>query len=309
MTADATLAPLTVAVTTRDRPQALARCLGSLDLLGNAVRQILVADDASRVPPGAVIAALPERVRHRIRVINMPDAPGLIVGRNRMIEQAETEYVLILDDDAFVLDGRGICASLALLDGDPTLAAVAFAQAELNGAPWPATMQPAPVSYRCYVPAFIGFGHLMRRSTFLRLGGYDESFVIQGEERDWCLRALDAGFRVVYLPDVRVGHAADPGGRSPVRYLRYVVRNDCLSALRHEPLPLPLLSVPLRMRRYFTMRRSGGVDDPGGFRWLVGEILAAVPSAAWSHRVRWRTLREWRQMRREPPPYPAGSFA
>jgi len=102
---------------------------------------------------------------------------------------------------------------------------------------------------------------------------------------------------------VRVAHVPDVSGRSPARYLRFVVRNDCLSALRHEPLPLPLVTLPVRLRRYLTMRRAGGVADAGGFRWLLGEIVAALPSAVSSHRVRWATWRRWRRLQRERPAY------
>ncbi len=307
--ADVPTLALTVAVTTRNRPQALLRCLTSLSLLGDLVGEVLIADDASDEPLEEVLARLPEDLRRKVEVLRMPERPGLIVGRNRMIQRAANDLVLLLDDDAFVLESSGIGKSLALLATDPTLAAVAYAQAEANGEPWPSSMQPAPVGYRCYVPSFIGYAHLLRRSTFLALGGYDETFVIQGEEKEWCLRALDAGLRVVYLPDVRVAHVPDPSGRDSVRYLRYVIRNECLAALRREPLPLPFLTVPLRLRRYFTMRRHLQVSDPAGFRWLVREIVAALPSAGSGGRVRWATLRRWRRMRRERPPYPPQAVA
>ncbi len=49
-----------------------------------------------------------------------------------------------------------------------------------------------------------------------------ESFEFYGEERDYCLRQIDAGYRTVYLPDYLVIHEPDPSGRSRQRYLRYV---------------------------------------------------------------------------------------
>ena len=81
---------------------------------------------------------------------------------------------------------------------------------------------------------------------FLALGGYRESFVFYGEEKEYCLRLLDRGYRVVYLPDALVVHAQDAGGRTPQRYLRYVTRNDCLNALYNEPLWRAAWLVPAR---------------------------------------------------------------
>ena len=88
----------------------------------------------------------------------------------------------------------------------------------------------------CYVPSFIGFAHLVRRETFVAIGGYRESFEFYGEEKDYCRRLIDAGFRTVYLPDALVMHEPDQAGRSKQRYLRYVTRNDCLNALYNDPL-------------------------------------------------------------------------
>jgi GT2 family glycosyltransferase len=296
-------ATLTVGILTRNRPRALARCLDALPLLGHLVSEVIVVDDASDVHVGPVLARAPEELRGRIRLIEQPSGAGGIAGRNRMVREASNEFVLSLDDDAFVLESDGIRQGVDVLATDAEVAAVAFAQAEANGDPWPAPMQPAPVSYRCYVTAYIGFAHLLRRSAFLAAGGYDESFVFYGEEKDWCLRALHAGARVVYLPDVRVAHVPDRSGRNASRYLRYVIRNDCLSALRREPLPLPLVSVPVRLRRYFMMRRHGGVADPGGFAWLLRELAAALPTVRLGGRVSWATLRRWRRIHREHPAY------
>ena len=65
-------------------------------------------------------------------------------------------------------------------------------------------------------------------STFPEIGGYRESFGFYGEEKDLCLRLLDAGYVTVYLPEALVAHVPDDSGRSQQRYLRFVSRNDCL---------------------------------------------------------------------------------
>ena len=105
-------------------------------------------------------------------------------------------------------------------------------------------MQPAPVSYRCRVAAFIGFAHLLRRRAFHEVGGYREDLHFYGEEKGLCAQLLKAGYQVVYMPDVLVAHVPDPGGRSTARYLRYVVRNDCLFALHNLPWPAACVQLP-----------------------------------------------------------------
>jgi hypothetical protein len=113
---------------------------------------------------------------------------------------------------------------------------------------------------------------------------------------------LDAGLDVVYMPLARVVHTADLSGRSHSKYIRHTIRNDCLGALYNEPFPLPLVSVPLRLRRYVQMR--GTHADPGGLMWIIRDLVRRLPSVLRGRRpVRWATLRRWRRLRREWPAY------
>jgi GT2 family glycosyltransferase len=295
---------LTVGITTRNRAGSLLRCLASIQLIDDLVSEIIVVDDSSEPPIGEMLRQAPDAVRSRMRFIEQPGAQGPIVARNTIMRLAARDLVLNLDDDAFVIEGAAVRNALRVLEEHPSVAAVACAQAEADGSPWPAAMQPSPAGYPCYVPTFIGFAHVLRRQVFLELGGYQESFHFYGEEKDYCLRLLNAGYDVVYLPDARVAHVPDPSGRSNARYLRYVIRNDCLSALYNEPLPMALVTVPIRVARYVAMRRHGDVKDPGGLRWVIGELLSSVP-AVWRTRkpMRWASIRRWRHLRRTWPAF------
>ena len=294
--------PLTVGVSTRNRPQSLARCLASLEALDRLIAEIIVVDDAGEVSLEHALATLPPSVRHKLSIVRQEASRGCIAGRNAIVRAATSPYVLQLDDDAYVIDASAVGRGLELMAAHDQVAAVAYAQAEADGSPWPASMQPSAASYRCQVPAYIGFAALLRRSTFLDVGGYRESFFFYGEEKDLCMRALDAGHQVVYLPDALVAHVPDPSGRSQTRYLRYVIRNDCLCALYNEPLPMALLSVPVRLARYVSIRRHRSVADPDGFQWILGELVAALPDV-WRTRtpMRWASVRRWRTLRAAPP--------
>jgi GT2 family glycosyltransferase len=291
---------LTIGITTRNRHGALKRCVESLRHLEHLAPEILVFDDASDEPVATTLAAQP-----RLHIIRDDRGPGNIVGRNTLMAQATAEVVLLLDDDAALLEAGGVERALEILSSDDEVAAVAFAQANEDGRPWPETMQPARGQSPRYIAAFIGFAHILNRDVFLRLGGYRESFVFYGEEKEYCLRLLDRGFRVVYLPDALVVHAQDAAGRTPQRYLRYVTRNDCLNALYNEPLWRVVWLVPARLVLYFRMRSQWKVDDPAGLRWILTEIAANARSA-WQARkpVSRRTLSAWRRLRDGHAPYP-----
>src|SRR5437899_2276333 len=114
---------LTIGITTKNRPAALAACLASLDILRGLAPEVLVFDDASDPPAGTVVPAhaLP------VRFIRDVDAPGYIVGRNRLVREASAASVLLLDDDTAILSRESVDEALGVLDRDPRIGAIAFA--------------------------------------------------------------------------------------------------------------------------------------------------------------------------------------
>ncbi len=297
---------LTIAITGRERPLALIRCLESLAALAHPAPEVLIFDDGSAAPLSVALAersfALP------YRVIRDEGAPGYIAGRNRLVREASAPRVLLLDDDAALLGREAVAAALAVMDRDPQAAAIAFAQAGRDGTPWDAAMQPSRSRETCVIPSYIGFAHLLRRDVFLELGGYRESFVFYGEEKDYCLRLIDAGYRTVYLPDALIVHEPDPGGRSKQRYLRYVTRNDCLHSMYNEPLGRALWMVPARLAIYFRMRRTLNVSDRWGWIWIARELAVNAGSVLRDRRpVSRATVDHWKRLRHHPEPYRVGS--
>jgi GT2 family glycosyltransferase len=291
---------LTIGITTRNRPKALTRCLESLHVVTHLSPEVIVFDDDSDVPVDQQLAGL--EFSCPVRVLRATGV-GMIIGRNRMVQAASGSAVLLLDDDAGLLGAQGIEAALDLLDKDPRVAAVGFAQSDRHGTRWDDGMQPSRSRTPCYVPAFIGFAHMVRREVFLAIGGYRETFVFYGEEKEVCLRIMEAGYRTVYLPDALVMHEPDPGGRSQQRYLRYVTRNDCLNALYNEPMHRLVWLLPARMALYFRMRRAWNVSDPWGWAWVLRELAGNAKSIVRDRRpVSSKTVELWKRLRQTPEP-------
>jgi len=288
---------LSIGIQTRNRPDALRACLRSLDLVADLDPEILVFDDGSEPPASTVVDA-----GSRVRVLRGPGPAA--VGRNRLVREAAREFVLLLDDDTILLDGRAVSAALAAIEADPAIAVIAFAQANADGSPWPAAMQPSAAGEPVVVNNFIGFAHLVRRSAFLELGGYREIFEYHGEEKELALRLLEAGRSIVYLPGARIAHVTDPASRNAARYLRLVSRNDCFNSLYNDPAGRMLWMVPARLALYFRMRRGWKIHDPGGAWWVVREVVRCLPRV-WRDRrpVSRATLRRWRALREQPERY------
>jgi GT2 family glycosyltransferase len=297
-----------VCVATRNRVEALVACLNSLTRLGDRRFEVLVLDDASDPPAEpACRPRLDPAVADRVRFFRHEVNTGYIVARNELARAAAGPVIFSLDDDAEVLDTTPL-AGLDVLARDPTVGAVGFPQVGADGTPYPDYMQPAPGGRRCLVPTFYGHGHLLRREVFLRLGGYRDRFWAYGEEKEYCKRLWDAGYRVVYLPDVPIRHVHSPTGRSTLTWLRYGTRNAILDSVYNEPLPLPLVSIPYRLVSYWWGRRAlaaqYGLSDPGGLWWQLRELVRNLPAALRDRRpIRHRTARLWRRLRATHPVY------
>lgn len=295
--------PLTVGICTRDRHESLLRCVRSLRHAEDLVDRIVIVDDASVAPVEPTLrAALGGEAPEGLLVLRAEERIGLSAGRNRVAQAARTPYVLYLDDDALLLSRDSVAQAVAVMRGDASVAGVAFAQSDAEGRLYPPGAQPSPATEPSVVRSFIGFAHQVRREVLLAAGGYRELLGIMGEERELSFRLLDAGFRIVYLPGAPVAHLADPSGRDIPTYLHQTVRNDVLAGLLNEPLPVALGMLPVRLWRYFPMRRHWGGEDPGGFRRIVRAVAQSLPRVRRERRpVRWSTLRAWRDLAASPP--------
>jgi len=51
-----------------------------------------------------------------------------------------------------------------------------------------------------------GSAMFVRRAVYDQIGGFDEAFFMYSEELDWCRRAKNAGWQIVYLPSAQITH-------------------------------------------------------------------------------------------------------
>ena len=143
---------ISVGIATRNRRGSLLRCLASLALIEDMIDEVLVVDDTSDEPLGDLGAEVPPAIARKLRVIVQPGRQGPIVASNTTVRLARNECVLLMDDDAYVIDAAAIRRGVDVFSRHREVGAVAFAQAEADGAAWPAAMQPATATRACYVP-------------------------------------------------------------------------------------------------------------------------------------------------------------
>lgn len=169
--------------------------------------EVLVVDDGSQ--DGSL--ALAGDYGAPVRCLTGPHA-GQCAARNRGARAARGRYLAFLDADDRWLPGK-LARQLQLLEQDPSLDAVfAHVRQFLSGRPG-ATLPSGHDILPGHHPGTL----MIRRATFLRLGGFAED-LRAGEFIDWYLRAREQGLREHMLAEAlmeRRIHEANLGTRRP----------------------------------------------------------------------------------------------
>jgi GT2 family glycosyltransferase len=209
--------------TCRQTREAIESVFSSADSLSKEIR---VIDNASiDETPSVLPAAFPQ-----IHYKRMERNVGFARGVNLAAREASGAFFLLLNSDAWLEPdalrlavgwlranpGCGIAgAQLFYPDGRkqnsianfPSLATELLNKFVLRSL-WPQQFPGKEQEYRepVEVESVIGAFFLVRREVWEQLGGMDERFFFFLEETDFCLRARQAGFLTMHLPQVRVRH-------------------------------------------------------------------------------------------------------
>ncbi len=224
------LKPLaTVVISTRNRQELLRRPI--LSALNQSVPvEVIVADDGSTDGTAEMV----RREFPQVRLIRHDHRRGLIVRRNECTRLASAPVIFSIDDDATYSSQCVVEQTLREFD-DARVGAVAIPCIDVRKEH--TILQRAPDARDVYVTdGFIGTAHAVRRDVFVKLGGYREKLVHQGEEKDFCSRLLDAGF-VVRVSNADPIHHFESPSRDFGRMDFYGRRNDILFAWQNVPMP------------------------------------------------------------------------
>ena len=227
---------LSIIIVSWNVAELLAACLQSIvDSPSASATEVIVVDSGSTDGTLDVLRRFPQ-----VRVLAQAENIGFTRGNNIGLGEARGRALLMLNPDTKILDdalGRmaryldahadvGIVGPHTLnADGStqstrrrfPTLRSALFESTWLQ-----------PYAPKAWLDAYFcadqpddqapyevdwvqGSALMARREVYEQIGGLDEGYVMYSEELDWCHRAKDAGWRVVYVGDAEVIHY---GGQS-----------------------------------------------------------------------------------------------
>ncbi len=197
-----------VVILSLDRAEETAAAIRSALAQTSVSRHVFVVDQGSR-PENLARVAAEVAERHDATLVALDRNHGVAGGRNRGSALGHGRVIFGLDNDAEFADATTLARAVAALDNDQTLAAIgcrillhARDADDLTSWGYPAALLPrAGGSFDSVT--FVGAGHAIRRAAW---DGYDEALFFCWEELDFCLRAIERGWRVRYRGDISVRH-------------------------------------------------------------------------------------------------------
>lgn len=218
-----------IVITTRNRKEELRTVLRSAQCQTVQPEMIVIDDGSTDGTSDMVRGEFPEATLHRF-----DQSRGLIVRRNNGALLAQGKVIFSIDDDAAFSTPRVLEQTLTEFDS-PRIGAVAMPYIEPQKGN--RVLQRAPSRDGLWLTdTFIGTAHALRRDLFLKLGGYREHFVHQGEEPDYCIRMLSTGY-LVRLGRADVIYHYESPSRDFQRMDFFGRRNDLLFAWHNVPSP------------------------------------------------------------------------
>lgn len=281
-----------VIVTMGTRPIELAALLASVEkqdvpaarvvLVGNATPLTDITADVTRIP-------LEE---------NLGCPGGRNVGLRALSESGEVDVVIELDDDGLLVAADVFRRVQQLFASDPGLGIVGFRVADENGVTerrWVPRLRADDPMRGGPVTAFLGGGHAFSMPMLDGIGHWPAEFFFGHEESDLAWRALDAGWTILYEPELVLQHPRTSPARHATHY-RFTARNRVWLARRR--LPVPLIPVYLGVWISLTMAR---MRSAAGLRaWWGGFAEGLRTPCGPREPMKWRTV--WRMTRLGRPP-------
>lgn len=264
--------------------------------------EIIVVDSASA---DDTVEMLLQRFP-QIRLIVQSENVGFTRGNNIALKEARGRYLLLLNPDTEIA-GDAITNMAAYLDQYPAVGIIGPHTLNEDGSTqstrrrfpnfWiglfeSTWLQPyAPKSLLDYyyvtdgtppdetmeVDWVQGSAMMVRREVYEQIGGLDEGYIMYSEELDWCKRAKNAGWRVVFLGEAKIIHYGGKSSEQAVARSHILFQQSKLRYFRkyHGWLTAQALRLFLLLNYLFQLATEVGKSILGHKRTMRRERIHA----------------------------------
>jgi glycosyltransferase involved in cell wall biosynthesis len=197
-----------IVIPTRSRPDYLEVTLSSITPQAVAAgAEVIVVNDGGS-PESARVAE-----RHGARVLTLPPPGGANAARNAGIDAAAGDLIVLVDDDVHAPKGwlGEMLAGVERAPDHDLFGGPIRAHLE-GGGPRSCGREAAPITTLDLGPVdrdadLVWSANMaVRRRAFERVGRFDETICVRGDEEDWERRYIAAGGRVRYVAAAGLSH-------------------------------------------------------------------------------------------------------
>ena len=278
---------VSVMISTKNRLEELRRTCEVLRRLNPPPLEIIItADGCTDATVEFVKSALPEA-----KLIVNERSIGSVASRDRMMRESRGDLVLGLDDDSYPEQLDCVGRIIPLFERRPQLAVLHFPQRTDE---YPETLAQTDFGPERLTRTFPIGAAVLRRSTYLRLAGFESRFFHAYEEPDYGLQCVAAGYDVLFSPVITIRHHYSGETRDEIRVHHLHARNELWSTLMRCPFPF---AAGIAAWRVFSQFRYA---CKRGWSWVIREpswwwqALAGLPYCVRKRRpVSWTGYKRW----------------
>lgn len=237
-----------------------------------------------------------------VKLIVHETARHSIRSRDEMLRASTCDIVVGLDDDSYPLDADFVTRVKARFAARPRCAVLSFPQRTDE---FPETLEQSEFGVLSRTGCYVNAASAIRRATYLELGGWPLEFEHMGDETDFSLRCIAAGWDVLWDPTCVVRHHWSSQMRNERSNHHRHARNELWSILLRCPSPWwPGIAVRRAAGQFVYACRRGPAWVLREPIWWFSAIRGAP--ALWPTRtpVSWSAYKRWLRLMRHPEPVP-----
>ena len=207
----------------------------------------------------------------RINIIDSNHNLGFARGNNMAIQQAQGEYVLLLNPDTIVAE-QTLAEAVRFMDSHPEAGGAGVMMHNSDGSPARESRRGIPTPlislkkmmgmdrqyYMSHLPwdkpaqieIISGAFCLLRRKALDQVGLLDEDFFMYGEDIDLSYRLLRGGWQNWYLPLPILHYKGESTQKSSFRYVHVFYQAMHIFFRKHYGHLSPLITLPVRTAIY-----------------------------------------------------------
>lgn len=270
---------VSVAISTWNRDTELDNLLNSLYRQDYIDYSVYIVDNGSIDNTKSVLKkylSIFGSTRFYYTILDKPH-PNAMVTLNMAFKQSDNEYILVLDDDALLVQTDTLSKLVTVLDNNLNCAIVGCNVRDWNNN---VTMGIKDINFNAsdYTDIstddvfeyndFCGACALFRRSMVSQLNYYDESFVLYWNEPDIALKCVANGWDVLLHSKAVVNHGSMKG-RKPCRGLYHAIKNGARVLNRNLQMRQRIFVIPLYCAAFTFMYIHGLRGQKGWFKYLI----------------------------------------